>query len=313
MVQTLQISNNPGYKELEKVLGKVSEADKISSNLSQRDIESLVDLSYYAHCQALKYCAMHSGLSDPVHLGIVVASSYERNLLLSILTANAVVESKKILGRGPVVLELGMGSGINCVAALLADEKAEVIGIEKDEETIKFAEQLFKRYGVKDRIKIVHGDFLATDIGKSVDIVVNENLSTDLINEPLFPACNAALPYAHSKTLFVPGGVEIYASGFWNGSDVNLSQISFSNPPRSPIALKFEFQSNGEGVKCIEFPTRLLDYKGDIALKGPISKLNFAPMTVHLSQEIAPNSKYHFSLYLDYLSPKAYYNITPFY
>lgn len=149
-------------------------------------------------------------------LGLQVAHFGSRNLLFAKATGSAVKEAEAIIGQPAEVVEVGLGTGINAVAALLAGAGI-VYGYEKDEEAIDFARGLAAHYGVLDKLVIVEGDYLSADLsGIRADVIVNENLSQFMRYEPQLAAANKFLQASHEYTRYVPLKVEfeLLSEGF---------------------------------------------------------------------------------------------------
>lgn len=101
---------------------------------------------------------------------------------------------------GMTMLDLGSGSGILAIAAVLLGARV-AIGIEVDDEAIPVAARNAERNGVAEQVRFVEGDAaaLAPLLGP-VDVVVSNILRT--VNVTLLPAIHAALH---------PGGLAIFA------------------------------------------------------------------------------------------------------
>lgn len=171
------------------------------------------------------------------------AKSLPRNYFMALMTANAVKAYNKDNLKSPTIVEMGLGSGLNAIAALLADPNAKVIGYEYDAEAIKFLENLdIPRY-IKDRIEIRNESFLKADMTDiKADIVINENIEPSLSREPLFQAANKILPHTHEKTLFVPGGLQFYFLFFNDQGEkvrLNTTYVDFKKEIDCPIMMEY--------------------------------------------------------------------------
>ena len=300
-------------QSIEDLLGDMCSFESIASKLTESEKVELFDLSVVVASQADRY--YRALRLSPSIIGISCArSSYERNYIISLMTANAVKAFKKREGRDPVVVELGMGSGLNCVAALLANEGSRVIGFEIDKEAADFAMNLFRQYGVSDRVEVRLEDFLQANMGGiTADIVVNENIGPDLVYEPLIPAANKIRPYTHEGTLFVPGGVDIYLEGpFGEGfekSKVYMGRVLFSEQTPNPIVLRHVLRPGKipSGHFVFGYGLEILDYKGEKVIskqglpKGYIRHLSLVPQPRRVETTgIDPNSSYLLEMALDY-------------
>ena len=301
-------------QSIENLLGDMCSFESIASELTESEKVELFNLSVVVASQADRYYRALR-LSPSSSLGISCAkSSYERNYIVSLMTANAVKAFKKREGRDPVVVELGMGSGLNCVAALLVNEGSRVIGFEIDKKTADFAENLLRQYGVSDRVEVRLEDFLQANMdGITADIVVNENIGPDLVYEPLIPAANKIRPYTHEGTLFVPGGVDIYLEGpFGEGfekSKVYMRRVLFSEQAPNPIVLRHVLRPGKipSGHFVFGYGLEILDYKGEKVIskqglpQGYIRHLSLVPEPRRVETTgIDPNSSYLLEMALDY-------------
>ncbi len=108
------------------------------------------------------------------------------------------------LGAGMTMLDLGSGSGILAIAAVLLGARV-AIGIEVDDEAIPVAARNAERNGVAERARFVEGDAaaLAPLLGP-VDLVASNILRT--VNVTLLPAIHAAL---HPGGLAIFSGMEV--------------------------------------------------------------------------------------------------------
>lgn len=115
-------------------------------------------------------------------------------------TRAALTLLERHLAPGDTVLDLGSGSGILTIAAVLLGARVAV-GIEVDGEAIPVAERNAERNGVTSRTRFVEGGAgeLAPLLGP-VDLVLSNILRT--VNVSLLPAIRAALR---------PGGLAVFA------------------------------------------------------------------------------------------------------
>ncbi|MFL5931739.1 MAG: peptide chain release factor N(5)-glutamine methyltransferase [Gaiellaceae bacterium] len=93
----------------------------------------------------------------------------------------------------PVVLDIGVGSG--AIALAIADERpdARIVGTDTSRGALEVAKENRKRVGVGERVRLVHGDLLAGEVGP-FDLVVSnppyiapedlEGLEPELQHEP---------------------------------------------------------------------------------------------------------------------------------
>jgi SAM-dependent methyltransferase len=263
-------------EELDTSLSAISDLERIASNLTPEErlacASLAVDISHEANVFCKEYFSRighRFGASDPY--GIECATSPERNYLFAILTANATKESRKILGRRPTVVDLGMGSGLNCLAALFVDPHADVVGVEQNSQSVAFAEKMFAQYGFSGNVDVLPGDFTKTKLkGLNFDVVVNENFDPTLVNEPQFLAMNAVLPATHPQTIFVPAGIDVFAEGFGlHPKYPFFGSIELNQKEQSPIVLSHTFKpgelhSRSQLIRTI---AQLRDFQGAHAVK----------------------------------------------
>lgn len=108
------------------------------------------------------------------------------------------------LSAGMTMLDLGSGSGILAIAAVLLGARV-AIGVEVDDEAIPVAVRNAERNGVAEQVRFVEGDaaVLAPLLGP-VDLVVSNILRT--VNVTLLPAIHTAL---HLGGLAIFSGMEV--------------------------------------------------------------------------------------------------------
>ncbi len=119
-------------------------------------------------------------------------------------TRGALTLLESHLRPGSTMLDLGSGSGILAIAAVLLGARV-AIGIEVDDEAIPVAVRNAARNGVAEQVRFVEGDaaVLAPLLGP-VDLVVSNILRT--VNVTLLPAIHTAL---HPGGLAIFSGMEV--------------------------------------------------------------------------------------------------------
>lgn len=119
-------------------------------------------------------------------------------------TRGALTLLESHLRPGTTLLDLGSGSGILAIAAVLLGARVAV-GVEVDEEAIPVAVRNAERNGVSEQVRFVEGDAgaLAPLLGP-VDLVVSNILRT--VNVTLLPAIHTAL---HPGGLAIFSGMEV--------------------------------------------------------------------------------------------------------
>ncbi len=231
---------------LEELANEYFDIDTTADLLTQEERRKISDISDWIFSQAFEIV----GTAQYNNIGLRCATDRVRNYLLGLMTANAVRYAKQISGREVLMAELGMGAGITVQSALAVEPDTRILAYEQDAYTIEFAESLLRSKGLLDKVKIIQGDFLKETFPTNIDVVVNENIGPDLISEPQFQASARIIPYTHEKTLFVPGGADVYLVAENNRSRKNgilLGRVDFSRAYRSPIKLE------------AQIPERMLD------------------------------------------------------
>ncbi|MEM0173887.1 MAG: precorrin-6Y C5,15-methyltransferase (decarboxylating) subunit CbiT, partial [Sulfolobaceae archaeon] len=71
----------------------------------------------------------------------------------------ALALSKARVRKGDKFLDIGCGTGsVTVEAALLVGDKGKVYGIDKDEKAINLTRKNAEKFGVSDRIVLIHGE-----------------------------------------------------------------------------------------------------------------------------------------------------------
>lgn len=104
---------------------------------------------------------------------------------------------------GKVVVDIGTGTGLLSILAVQAGAK-KVYAVEQDAGRIEYASNMFRKLGIRDRIVLVHDDFLNTNI--SADIYVSETINTQIFGENILALSEHARK--HGGT-FIPSQFEI--------------------------------------------------------------------------------------------------------
>lgn len=140
-----------------------------------------------------------------------------------------VADHKKRLGIvEPIAIDAGTGTGILALA-LLAAGCGKVYALEINEQTASAAAKLIDSYGLSHRIEVVQGD--ATQIqlpGVAADILVSENLSNGLFDEPQYRIINHLSSYLKPDATIIPAAAEVMvALGYtgWAGIEKTWSNV----------------------------------------------------------------------------------------
>jgi SAM-dependent methyltransferase len=222
---------------------------------------------------------------SPMPLGMTVAESKDRNFLFTYMTANAVLEQKK-MGNQSRVVELGAGTGLNCLAALIAGADS-VLGIEKDEKTFDYATKLRKTFpDLMGKYNLVRGDFLKYDFSENkFDVVVNENLSFCLCSEPQLAAAIAVSKNIEDTTILVPDKIQFKVK---NGEQSGeLKPIKFDGKYGNSLERSVFTEIGPHNLTLkLGVEAKLLDYNGKTVVdygqhipKLPLGKLDIVYYT----------------------------------
>lgn len=90
---------------------------------------------------------------------------------------------------GDVVVEMGAGSGILSLFAAAAGA-SRVIAVEIDRMLVEALHRTVSANGFDSIIEVRHGDALAVDLPRNVDVVITEMIDTGLIDELQVPVMN---------------------------------------------------------------------------------------------------------------------------
>lgn len=248
----------------------VASIDVIASRLSDEEVEKCREIAEYIAKEANDFISPWEDDTQAPY-GISCATSMERNYLFALMTANAVKASRELTGRNPYILEMGMGTALNCVAAHAVNPNVRIVAYESNEITFDFGCEVLKRYGAKGNVLAYNRNFLFSNLSEiPFDIVVNENLDGDLVREPLFRALNAAVPYTYDGTLFVPAGLNVSVdshSDSGRASRTYFGKIDLTKKVSSPLELRAEVKAKDlrEG-RYLWITTELLDFSGNVVL-----------------------------------------------
>lgn len=263
---------------LEERINELAHFERLCPSLDGPERVKYAVLVEVAARMAGVYSTSHSDIGNSIGLTCASVSAMERSYMFSLMTADSVIQARK-KHDGPVTMvELGMGSGINCIAALLAEPDTRIIAYENNDPAINFAKILFDLYGVSARVEIRHEDFLKTNMkGITADVVVNENIDSMLIGGPQLEASQAIFPHTHRGTLFVPGGFDVYVSGngLRDGKPIYFGRIDLSSKFDSPLVLSQDF-GPGElpkGHVSVDCLTALLNPRMEDVLRANTSNL----------------------------------------
>jgi predicted RNA methylase len=245
-------------KDIESRLSDFCDVSKISDCLSDKDRDILFRLSLRFAVDAVTYEEKGGRV-----LGINVGKSIVRNYLFALLTGNAVRYLAKKGVKKPVIVEMGMGSGLNGAAAFLMNDRCKYIGVERDDDCIIFAAGEFVALGMECNVEIIKADYSSVVLKKKADIVINENLSPNFVEEPQIIASNKVLKNVHKHTVFVPSSVQLF--GLFDGVRSDFRRLCFDKRISPVIA----FSKDLSGKKDVKFRVGydVFDFQGNVAVK----------------------------------------------
>lgn len=289
--------------------GTIIDLDSLASELDNKERDSMFKLSTEVSARSWKWVKENRREA----LGLKCALCYHRNYVMALMTANAVKYYKNTTGKSPKVLEMGAGSALLCLAAKLTDPDAAVVGIENSDIMLEFAKKNLFEHGLVRDVMIINEDFLDYHPDSCVDVVINENISGDLVNEPLFPAVNAIRQYTHGRTIFVPGGVNIYFEGQIGEKGkhkrVYVAKVDFSRGFPDKIILRHSLEKDADLPlhTLLDLSFDLLDFKGDTVLSKrnatdlDITTLELRGLPLYVDvRRIQSGQEYELKVVLDY-------------
>ena len=203
-------------------------------------------------------------------MGIRSAAHYDRNYVTTSMTTQAIEELIEEGCEQITILEPGMGTGINLVAAVLAAKDRvpiRAIGIEKSQNSLKFANKMVEEYGLSSKIEIIEGDMFDQDLSEvKADVLILEHLSHLLQDEKelQLPAANHFQQYTHEKTKYVPLGIDFFINPIKKEfiGPVELGKIRFNRPYGDMFSLQSHVRFNT--------PTKQIRIQGNVI--GPNGK-----------------------------------------
>lgn len=127
------------------------------------------------------------------------------------------VENKKREGHRDLIgIDAGTGSGILAMG-LVAAGCSKVYALEINPDTADFSRQFLKECGFENEVEVIQCDATKVSIPRirNADILVSENLSTGLFNEPQYQIIENLMPYLAPEAKIVPFRSTLYASFGW--------------------------------------------------------------------------------------------------
>lgn len=127
------------------------------------------------------------------------------------------VEAMKQEGRRDIIgIDAGTGSGILAMG-LIAAGCSKVYALEINPETVNASRRFIKECGFEDEIEVIECDATKVDISgiKNVGILVSENLSTGLFDEPQYQIIANLSKHLAPDVKIVPFNCTLYAALGW--------------------------------------------------------------------------------------------------
>lgn len=152
-----------------------------------------------------------AGLSCIEASGSIFDPMIARCEVMTLLAVDAVLESRRRNpGKRLTILELGSGTGILTIAALLADPNATAIAVESCSSSVAMMRDALNDYGLSKHVEIINTNYAALKLDRKVDVVISENMNVLFHNEDQFESMLIAKRCAHEKTVFAPAGFDIF-------------------------------------------------------------------------------------------------------
>lgn len=271
-----ELPSNPNEEvivKLARVYGATQGWD-VDNLLGQRGVYKFWDPEY------LDPLGKKSGMGIMDAFRCLVDSQRTRKLVHGILQT---VAQKKRDVQGPLIaIDAGTGTGVLAMA-LIAAGCDYVHALEINPETATVTRQVVKQLSLKDRIAVVEGD--ATQIqltGPKSQIIVSENLSNGLFDEPQYDIIHHLSQYATSDATVIPGLAELQVALAWSQwTGVDKSYITIRKlPDLTRLSDPFRFarvkSQVGMEIPQIEGDAHLDYYELGLAANALIISTRFA-------------------------------------
>lgn len=169
--------------------------------------------------QYLDSSGKQHGMHTMDALRCLVDAHRTRTLLAGI---EETVTAQKQLGKEKVVaIDAGTGTGILSMGLIEAGCD-EVYALEINEQTAATTQQFVAQLGLADRIHVVHCDATQVTNLPQANILVSENLSNGLMDEPQYPIIHHSSQFLSPDASIVPFKAQCFASlgkASWDGID----------------------------------------------------------------------------------------------
>jgi predicted RNA methylase len=111
---------------------------------------------------------------------------------------------------GRTVCDIGAGTGLLSIMAVQSGA-SKVIAVERDPLRCNYLKDILSRTGYSNRVEVVEGEFLNTDI--NADVYVSETINTQIFGEDMLKLSNHVCQRGGT---FIPGSVRIWAEAYEN-------------------------------------------------------------------------------------------------
>lgn len=130
-------------------------------------------------------------------------------------SAEVVAALKSEVGGDLTAIDAGVGTGILAISLVGLGVK-KVTGIEIVPKTLETTREFIDELGLSDEIGLVLADATAVDteslVGKKADVLISENLSAGLLNEPQYQIIRHLSPALARHARVIPSGAELLVS-----------------------------------------------------------------------------------------------------
>lgn len=177
-----------------------------------------------------------------------------------------------------IAMDAGTGTGILSLL-LLSQGVDRVYAIEVNEQTAKTTTKFLKELGVDDRIKLIHGDATTLEIpelkDKKADILVSENLSSGLFDEPQYDIIRNLSRHLSPDAEIIPSGAVVFASlglADWSSVDSERNNIAVRRIPCYQGSRMVAF-ANVDSTVGMEVPVIEAEIEIPTDFPGPVNAL----------------------------------------
>lgn len=214
MLERLKGFESLNDQEAQKVFHSLGRTYLEIAGFEQDKIETIFkDLTNYNFWDAI-YTDDKKGVSwgmDTMDAFKCLVDSHRTQLLLNGIGRTVAEVSKST--DGPIVaIDAGTGTGILSLG-LLSQGCDKVISLEINEHTAKNTKEFIHQLGLEDRIEVLNVDATKVDLGDlKANILVSENLSTGLFDEPQYYIINHLSKFLKLEAKIIPAKATIFAS-----------------------------------------------------------------------------------------------------